>query len=139
MKKKRWSFSAVTTALVVGMVAVSLLIGTGVFLMIYQRAMIQSVRTSSSQITEQVSDIVEDYMADIRDLMNQIRRTEQMTPEEREEFLSSIAMVRPDVTAITAYDRESGALLEAWTGQHVLKEHILVNLSFDEERLPEIS
>ena len=137
MKKKRWSFSAVTTALVVGMVAVSLLIGTGVFLMIYQRAMIQSVRTSSSQITEQVSDIVEDYMADIRDLMNQIRRTEQMTPEEREEFLSSIAMVRPDVTAITAYDRESGALLEAWTGQHVLKEQILVNLSFDEERLPE--
>ncbi len=136
MKGRAWSFSAVSVILVVGMVAVSLMIGAVIFLMIYQRAMIQNVRTSSDQITEQVADIVEDYMSDIQNSMNAIQEIYRLPERERDEKLNSIAEVRPDVTAVTVYDKETGELLNAWTGERRLKEHILENLSFDKDRIP---
>ena len=67
--RRIWSSSAVMTAMVVGMVTAALLAGMIVFVAIYRHSMIQNVKTSSEQITGQVSNIVEDYMNDISSSM----------------------------------------------------------------------
>lgn len=71
--RRIWSSSAVMTAMVVGMVTAALLAGMIVFVAIYRHSMIQNVKTSSEQITGQVSNIVEDYMNDISSSMRLIR------------------------------------------------------------------
>ena len=136
-KRGRWSLPAVMTGLTVGMVALSLLIGSIIFIDIYRRSMIRNVRTSSEQITEQVANVVGDYMEDIRNSMQTIRDAYRLPEEEAAERINAMVQARPDISAVTAYDAESGALLHAWTGSQALKSNIRTNLSFDAAELPE--
>lgn len=134
--RRIWSSSAVMTALVVGMVAAALIIGMIMFVAIYRQSMIQNVKTSSEQITSQVSNILEDYMGSISDSMNLIRESSMLPEADRDETLNSLAKLRPEVIAITAYDKKTGEMINAWTGQRRLKPDIPVNLSFSPQRIP---
>ena len=136
-KRGRWSLPAVMTGLTVGLVALSLLIGGIIFIDIYRRSMVRSVRTSSGQITEQVANVVGDYMADIRDSMQKLREAYRLPSEEADAQIGAFVQARPDITAVTVYDAETGELLGAWTGSQTLKTQIRTNLSFDPEALPE--
>ena len=125
------------TGLTVGMVALSLLVGGVIFIDIYRRSMIRNVRTSSEQITEQVANVVSDYMEDIKKSMTTIREAYRLPESDAAERLNAFVQARPDITAVTAYDAETGELLQAWTGGLALKSNIRTNLSFDPEQLPE--
>lgn len=134
IKRGKWSISAIMTELTVGMVAVSLLIGSIIFVGIYRQSMIKNIQTSSEQITGQVANIVGDYMDDIRSSMNMIRGTyDQRDAKERDAALNALVQARPDVTAVTLYDKETGELVNAWTGNQILKEEIRTNLSYNPE------
>lgn len=132
-----WSSSAVMTGLVVGMVTASLLVGMVVFITIYHHSMIENVKTSSGQITGQVSAVVEDYMNDIRNSMAFIQESCRLPEEEWDETLNSLAEMRPEIIAVTEYDKETGEMLNAWTGKRRLKKDISVNLSFPSKKQPE--
>ena len=136
-KRGRLSLPAVMTGLTVGMVALSLLIGGIIFVDIYRCSMIRSVRTSSEQITEQVENVVGDYMEDIQHSMQTIRDAYRLPEQDAAERLNALVQARPDITAVTAYDAESGELLQAWTGSQALKSTIRTNLSFDAAEIPE--
>lgn len=137
--RRIWSSSAVMTAMVVGMVTAALLAGMIVFVAIYRHSMIQNVKTSSEQITGQVSNIVEDYMNDISSSMRLIRESCALPDRMRDEKLNALAEYRPEVIAITAYDSETGRMLNAWTGKRRLKDNISTNLSLPSKTPREVT
>ena len=137
--RRIWSSSAVMTAMVVGMVTAALLAGMIVFVAIYRHSMIQNVKTSSEQITGQVSNIVEDYMNDISSSMRLIRESCALPDRMRDEKLNALAEYRPEVIAITAYDSETGKMLNAWTGKRRLKDNISTNLSLPSKTPREVT
>ena len=137
--RRIWSSSAVMTAMVVGMVTAALLAGMIVFVAIYRHSMIQNVKTSREQITGQVSNIVDDYMNDISSSMRLIRESCALPDRMRDEKLNALAEYRPEVIAITAYDSETGRMLNAWTGKRRLKDNISTNLSLPSKTPREVT
>ena len=138
MKKrgKAVSVSGLMTGLTVAMVALSLLVGSIIFVDIYRRSMIHSVRTSSEQITGQVANVVEDYMSDIQASMDTIQEAYRMGGEAADRRLNAFVEARPDISAVTLYDAKSGALQSAWTGGQSMKAEIRTNLSFHKGDIP---
>ena len=65
--------SGVMTLLVVGITTAALAAGTAIFIQIYHSSMTQNMRISGEQTTEQISNIVENYMLDIDRSMESIK------------------------------------------------------------------
>lgn len=131
-----FSLSAAMTYYTVLMIAVSLLLGAVIFLTVYRHSLICSMTTSAEQIALQASATVESYTEDLRETVMLIRSSYRLGSE-RDKKLNTIVSVRPEITAVTAYDAEEGVLLNAWTGEALMKPGFSVNLSFDPDTLPE--
>ena len=71
---KGWniSISGVFIAMVMGIVLISVVAATLIFVQIYRNAMEQSAVTSSSQSCEQVQNTVENYTQDMRIILERI-------------------------------------------------------------------
>ena len=129
--------SGVMTLLVVGITTAALAAGTAIFIQIYHSSMTQNMRISGEQTTEQISNIVENYMLDIDRSMESIKEAFSYEKKERDELLNYLVELRPDAVAVTEYDFESGELIGAWVGNEKLKPEIFTNLSYDRELIPE--
>lgn len=135
-KKRRVSGSAVTTLLVVGVVALSLGTGLLIFMAAYRRNVMQSAAVSSQQAVAQVSNIIGNFTSD-RD--NALGRVESLFVREsptRDADLNALIVMRSDVVAVTSYLPDSGRMDEAWTGGWQRKEEPLANLSYSVEEQP---
>ena len=105
--------SGVMTLLVVGITTAALAAGTAIFIQIYHSSMTQNMRISGEQTTEQISNIVENYMLDIDRSMESIKEAFSYEKKERDELLNYLVELRPDAVAVTEYDFESGELIGA--------------------------
>ncbi|MDO4264984.1 MAG: sensor histidine kinase [Eubacteriales bacterium] len=131
-----WPISAILMEFTVGMVALSLLLGALIFVTVYRRSLIQNMSTQSAQIAEQASNTVRSYQDGLRNSVELIRSSYRLGSE-RDKRLNTIVSVRPEIIAVTAYEPETGELLNAWTGDTLMKPYFTVNLSFTSSNLPE--
>ena len=131
-KKMGMSLSCIMTALVSGIVAVVLGLALFGFLSVYIRSSVQMAMTSTQQSVLQVANTVEDYVDDMRNVMNSISLSYRQTPEERKVTIDTIMKLRSYVVAVYCYD-ENGILLEHWTGSIPMKAQPFKNLSIAEK------
>ena len=137
IEQKLNTASGVMTLLVVGIITAALAAGTAVFVRIYHSSLTRNVMISGEQTTEQISDIVENYMAEIYNSMEGIKEAFSLEEKEKDELLNHLVSLRPDAVAVTEYDIETGELIDAWVGEEKLKPEIYTNLSYDSELIPE--
>ena len=71
--------------------------------------------------------------------MRLIRESCALPDRMRDEKLNALAEYRPEVIAITAYDSETGRMLNAWTGKRRLKDNISTNLSLPSKTPREVT
>lgn len=128
--KKGMTMTSTLILVIFSLVLGVVLVTVALFMSIYQKSMVQNVQTSSRQAVEQVSNTVSEYVGDMNEVMSlveQIRKTEY---KDWDIFARAFLRTRPDVVAVTTYDRD-GQLQECWSMDHKLREEIGVNLSFD--------
>lgn len=133
MKTKRISLSSIMTCLVVGITAAALCAALFLFLSMYTRSVDQIAMTNSEQAVVQVSNTVENYTADMQEIMASIKSSYSLTREKRSTAMESLVQMRSDVVAVFCYDG-GGAMTESWTGSVPLKQKILKNLSFGDPK-----
>ena len=78
----------------------------------------------------------------MNDISSSMRLTRESCPPPdrmRDEKLNALAEYRPEVIAITAYDSETGKMLNAWTGKRRLKDNISTNLSLPSKTPQEVT
>ncbi len=136
MKDKNFSLSFIITILVAAMVGIIVICTAFVFLSVYVNSMEQSAVTNSEQAVVQVSNTVGNYIDDMKEIMNLIEESYQQDRKEQEEILTALTEVRSDLVAIYIYDAD-GSLCNAYTGNSVLKENYLKDLSYVEEEIYE--
>lgn len=130
-EETKWniSISGLFIPMVMTIVLISSIAAILIFVQIYRAGMEQSAVTSSSQISGQVEDTVEDYTNGMQDIMNMILKNLDINTEEKNEFIHNLLEVHSDIVAITTYD-EKGNLLECWSNGQELKEKSIKNLSY---------
>ena len=131
--KTRLRITTILVSMVVGVVAVILVCGIGLFLNRYRQAIVQNARTSSEQAVAQVSNTVASYLEDMDQAMSIVQQTLGQSDARRDSMLNAFLNFRPDVVAVTSYS-PGGALLDCWTLGRDPKENIVANLSFDYDR-----
>ena len=120
---KGWniSISGVFIAMVMGIVLISVVAATLIFVQIYRNAMEQSAVTSSSQSCEQVQNTVENYTQDMRIILEGIVARMRHENNHSEEYIQNLVNIRSDVVAVTICG-EDGELLRYWNRGQKLKE-----------------
>ncbi len=123
--------ASITTCMVAAIVFVTLAISIFIFLSVYENSIMQSAAISSEQSVMQVSNTVNNYISDMEEIISVIKESyAQHDYEGRASMIKALMDMRSDVVVISCYD-ENGAMTEYYTGQHVKKENITQNLSFD--------
>ena len=131
VRGKKITLSHIITLLVVTLVSIIIISAAFAFLSIYVSSMEESAMTSSEQAVVQVSNAVGNYIDDMKEIMTIIEQSYELGKEEREDALRALNKVRSDLVAIYIYD-ESGNLINAYTGESVLKENYMTNMSYIE-------
>lgn len=131
-KRRKISLSSITAGLVVGIVFVTLCAVVFIFLSVYRDATVKNTLTSSEQAVVQVSNTVGNYAESMREVLELIKDCYEGDSGEREETLSALLKVRPEVVAVISYGEEGG-LKECWSGQYALKEKLVKDLSYMED------
>lgn len=85
-------------------VMISSTAATLIFVQIYKNAMEQSAVTSSTQISVQVLNIVENYTKDMENVMERIVEHMEQDSLEEDAFIQNMVDMRSDIVAITTYD-----------------------------------
>ena len=131
---KGWdiSISGVFIAIVMGIVLISSIAATLIFVQIYRNAMEQSAVTSSSQSCEQVQNTVENYTQDMRNVLEQIVEKMDQEDDQADAYIQDLVNIRSDVVAVTICD-EKGELLRYWNRGQKLKERYRV-VQYAEEK-----
>ena len=88
-KGRNISISGVFIAMVMGIVLISVVAATLIFVQIYRNAMEQSAVTSSSQSCEQVQNTVENYTQDMRIILEGIVARMRHENNHSEEYIQS--------------------------------------------------
>ena len=96
----------------------------------YESSTVRSAQTSSRQAVDQVANTVSSYVDDMHGVMDLLERTLEDSTVDRDGFFQAFLSIRPDVVAVTTYD-PSGALQNCWALDHVPRETVVENLSFD--------
>lgn len=122
--------TTIFVGVVAGVVAMVLCVSILVFLATYRRAMVQTAVTNSTQVVSQVTTTVEDYLQGMNQALELVVSSMQKEDPGREELLSALLEVRPEVVAITSYTAE-GELIDCWARDRRPRAQILENLSFD--------
>lgn len=134
IRKRKLSLTHIITLLVVILVTIIILCAAFAFLSVYVNSMEQNVVTASEQAVVQVSNTVENYVDDMKEIMSLIERSYLLDTQDREDSLEALANVRSDLVAIYIYD-ENAHLIHAYTGKNTIKENYMTDLSYIE--LPE--
>ena len=131
---KGWniSISGVFIAMVMGIVLISVVAATLIFVQIYRNAMEQSAVTSSSQSCEQVQNTVENYTQDMRIILEGIVARMRHENNHSEEYIQNLVNIRSDVVAVTICG-EDGELLRYWNRGQKLKENYRIVQSIEME------
>lgn len=131
---KGWniSISGVFIAMVMGIVLISVVAATLIFVQIYRNAMEQSAVTSSSQSCEQVQNTVENYTQDMRIILEGIVARMRHENNHSEEYIQNLVNIRSDVVAVTICG-EDGELLRYWNRGQKLKENYRIVQSTEME------
>ena len=131
---KGWniSISGVFIAMVMGIVLISVVAATLIFVQIYRNAMEQSAVTSSSQSCEQVQNTVENYTQDMRNILERIVARMRHENNHSEEYIQNLVNIRSDVVAVTICG-EDGELLRYWNRGQKLKENYRIVQSTEME------
>ena len=131
---KGWniSISGVFIAMVMGIVLISVVAATLIFVQIYRNAMEQSAVTSSSQSCEQVQNTVENYTQDMRIILERIVARMRHENNHSEEYIQNLVNIRSDVVAVTICG-EDGELLRYWNRGQKLKENYRIVQSTEME------
>lgn len=110
---KGWniSISGVFIAMVMGIVLISVVAATLIFVQIYRNAMEQSAVTSSSQSCEQVQNTVENYTQDMRIILEGIVARMRHENNHSEEYIQNLVNIRSDVVAVTICGEDGEAIL----------------------------
>ena len=116
----------VFSVLIVGVVLVAM----AAVLDSYESSTVRSAQTSSRQAVDQVANTVSSYVDDMHGVMDLLERTLEDSTVDRDGFFQAFLSIRPDVVAVTTYD-PSGALQNCWALDHVPRETVVENLSFD--------
>ena len=128
--KKGMTMTSTMILVIFSLVFGVVLVTVALFMGIYQQSMVQSVQTSSRQAVEQVSNTVSEYVKDMNEVMTMVEEIRKIDQTDRDSFASAFLRTRPDVMAVTTYDKD-GQLEECWATGHELREDIGQNLSFD--------
>ena len=125
-EKQTWnvSISGIFIAVVMVIVMISSTAATLIFVQIYKNAMEQSAVTSSTQISVQVLNIVENYTKDMENVMERIVEHMEQDSLEEDAFIQNMVDMRSDIVAITTYN-EAGNLIHCWSNGQRLKENNL--------------
>ncbi len=131
MKKRarNISISKIFIFLVMGIVLFSSIIAILIFIRIYRDSMEESAITSSEQAVSQIENTLENYTAEMEEVMDMILGNILVGGNEMEAFLQNFVKVRSDVVSITSYDRE-GNLLNCWSDGLQLKSYNVEKLSY---------
>ena len=124
-KQRGISLPAVMTGLVSAIVAAVLGLALLVFMSVYIRTTVQMAMTNSQQSVVQVANTVEDYVEDMKQVMNSASYKKPL--EERKSTIDTIMKLRSYVVAVYCYN-ERGMLLEDWTGSVPMKMRPMRNL-----------
>ncbi len=125
----RVSISLILTGVVGIIVLLASIVAVRGFIGIYRTSMEQNAITSSEQSVVQIENTIKDYVRDTGEIMSMISYNIGKEESRREEFFSNLLSIRSDVVAVTVYDAQ-GNLKSCWSGDEVLKEKVLQNLSY---------
>ena len=103
-KQRGISLPAVMTGLVSAIVAAVLGLALLVFMSVYIRTTVQMAMTNSQQSVVQVANTEEDYVEDMKQVMNSISASYKKTLEERKSTIDTIMKLRSYVVAVYCYD-----------------------------------
>lgn len=136
MKHRNFSMTSILVSALIVMVIAIMISTITLFLGTYRRALIESASTSGRQATTQVSRTVSGYISEVSQSMELLQEESENRGEEREEFFDSFLKIRPDVAAVTAYDRD-GNILNCWSQGRKLRKEVFENLSWNPEQTDE--
>lgn len=129
MREKKISLSAITVALVMGLVTFMLIWTVVFFLSAYLSGMEQSAVTNSEQAIVQVSNTVSNYTDEMKDIMEIVEKSYHYNSDARKNVLDTLTKARADLVGIFVYD-ENGGIIESYTGSHQHKVDSLKDLTY---------
>lgn len=131
-RMSKWSVSGIIVFVVTSLTMTVMVIGVIVFAVVYQKSVTQNAMIASEQAAVQVSNIVENYLMDMRKNMEQLREYYKLEKKERNEVINTLVAIQNEVVSVTAYNLESREMLFGWTGEQKMKKKTLKNLSVEE-------
>ena len=131
--KTGYSLSVIMTVMVVGIVLTAFAAGFLVFVAVYNNSIRNNTITASEQAVTQVTNTVNSYTKNMKDLMGLLEGYYRGEPAERNTAIDTLITTRNDVVAVTCYN-EAGRLLESWSGNRKMKDRPFKNLSFNPEQ-----
>ena len=131
--KTGYSLSVIMTVMVVGIVLTAFAAGFLVFVAVYNNSIRNNTITASEQAVTQVTNTVNSYTKNMKDLMGLLEGYYRGEPAERNTAIDTLITTRNDVVALTCYN-EAGRLLESWSGNRKMKDRPFKNLSFNPEQ-----
>ena len=134
MKKKGLSMNLILV-LSLAAVTVSVLVCCCLlFLQTYRRMLIRNAEITSRQAIAQVSSTMDTYLDNMNGAVDLLREFLSLPASKREEQLESFLLSRPDVVAVSTYDKD-GTMRTCCCLGHEVRDEILENLSLDPEKL----
>ncbi len=129
MNRKRISMTSILVVALIGTVLAIVICSGALFLQTHQRSLIHSTQTAGRQTVSQVSNIVHNYLEDIRDLMDLLGGELSNPEQDRDKLFETLMRIRPDIVAVTTYS-QNGDLMGCWALDRQIKENLYQNLSF---------
>ena len=134
MKRKGIRLNTVVLVSIIGTVVLVLLTAMVLFYRTYRSALLRNAETAGLRTVAQVSSTVNNYLSNIDSVMDSLSGSFEGTDSNQEEFFDVFLRIRPDVIAVSTYDRD-GVLLDCFSQGHTLFQPIENNLSMDSARI----